>query len=137
MKKNNGFTLIEIVIALAILGLLMAVALPSWQSFMIKTKRTEAKVLLTEVANEQVRYFTENNRYAKSMTQLGYGSDRYLTENGNYSVRVATSTASTFSLVAIPEAGTSQVNDKECLRFTLNSSGVKGVTGTAVAEDCW
>ncbi len=137
MKKQSGFTLIEVLVAVAILGLLVAVAFPSWQGFLIKTKRSEAKVLLTEAANEQVRYFTENNRYASSMTQLGYGSDRYLSENGNYGVEVQSSTASSYTLVAIPESGSSQVDDTDCGRLTLTSTGVKGTTGSATPADCW
>ena len=137
MKRQQGFTLIELLIAIAIIGLLLAVAVPSWQSFMIKAKRSEAKVMLTEVANEQMRYFTENNRFASTMFLLGYSASPQKTENGNYRVGIQQTTPSSFVLVAIPESGTSQAKDTECNRLTLTSSGVKGITGTGTAADCW
>jgi len=133
-----GFTLIEVLIVVAILGIIASIAIPSYGSYMTKTRRVDAITLLTEVAGEQQRFFSENNRYAETMTDMGYPNAEELSENGYYNVSVTASTPSSFTVTAQPVAGGAQDDDVECGSFTINSAGQKGVAGaTKTAQECW
>ena len=136
--RNNGFTIIEVIIVVAILGIIVAVGYPSYLGYMEKTRRIEAKTVLSELAGEMQRFQTENNTYTNDLTELGYPSAAILSETGLYSVSVSNATANSFLLTAQPVAGEAQASDTKCGSFTLNSVGIKGITGTApVADDCW
>ena len=134
MKQQKGFTLIEVLIVVAILGIIAAIAIPSYTSFMNKTRRVDAITILSELAGEQQRFLSENNRYGTSSADLGYATDPLLSEDGHYTVSIQNPTATSFILTATPVAGGAQAGDTECGAFTLNSGGVKGSNnGTA----CW
>lgn len=136
MKKNCGFTLIEVLIAVAILGIIAAIAIPSYSQYAMKARRAEAVTSLTEIAGEQYRYFSENNSYATKLTDLGYSTDNLTTENGNYTVAVSASSTSTYTVTAT--AKSAQAGDTSCATLSINSVGVKTVTPSATAvEDCW
>lgn len=137
MKKSAGFTLIEVLITVAILGIIAAVAIPSYSGYVTKTRRTEAKSLLTEVAGEQQRYFSENNTYTDKLTVLGYPADSVDSEEGNYSVSVTAQTVTSFTLTATRVAGKAQITDNECGDFEINSVGSKDISGTSTVADCW
>lgn len=134
MKFEKGFTLIEVMIAVVILSILVAIAVPSYSSFITKSRRGDATNMLLDVAGEQQRFLSEQNRYATSMAELGYDNDPTLSENGYYAVSVATPTPSTFVLTATPVAGEAQASDSECGAFSLRSNGVQGADG---GIDCW
>lgn len=136
--RATGFSLIEVIIAVAILGIIAAIAIPSYSAYMNKTRRVEAVTLLSEIAGEQQRFFTENNRYATTLTEMGYPAATELSENGFYSASVTASAGTSYTLTAAPVAGEPQENDTDCGSFTINSAGVKGVEGAAIAADqCW
>lgn len=138
VQSSKGFTLIEVMIVAAILAILVAIAVPSYKIFVTKASRTEATSFLLEAAGEQQRFYTENNRYASAMTEMGYGSDQIETETGLYTVSVTASSPSSFTLTAAPLASGSQATDTDCGSFTINSGGLKGIVGgTGTAADCW
>ena len=133
-----GFTLIEVMIVVAIISIIAAFGIPSYTSYMEKTRRVEAKTILSEIAGEQQRFFTENNRFAADLTEMGYPTAAMLSENGFYSASVTANTASSYTITAAPVAGGAQESDSDCGSFTINSAGIKGVDGAALAADeCW
>ncbi len=134
MNNQKGFSLIELMISVAILGIIAAVAVPSFTSFMTKTRRADAITILTDVASEQQRFFSDNNRYAADMLELGYSADPLPSAEGWYSISVDRPTATSYILSADPIAGEPQESDAECGTFTLNSGGVKDSDG---GIDCW
>ena len=134
MKQQKGFTLIEVLIVVVILGIIAAIAIPSYTSFMNKTRRVDAITILSELAGEQQRFLSENNRYATSSVDLGYTANPVLSEEGHYTVSFENPTATSYILTATPVADGAQANDTECGAFTLNSGGVKGSNNGA---DCW
>jgi len=150
-KYTEGFTLVEIMIVVAILGMIVAVAMPSYTEYVKKTKRTDAKVELMRIAQLQESYFVQNLSYAKDLTTgsggLGLGAsvlseqDEYLitisakdSGNGGCTGLSADSCAS-YTLTATAQGG--QAYDK-CKNFTLTNTGVKGRSGTAeTVKKCW
>jgi len=123
---QDGITLIELMIVVAIVGIIAAIAYPNYQQQVQSSRRTEAKALLLEAQTLQERFFTQNNIYANSMTALGYGSDNQPTDNGHYTVAVVTTAPPnpTFTLTAT--AVNAQLGDvPRCGNLGINSQGVK------------
>ena len=136
-KNDKGFTLIELMITISIIGILLAVAIPSYSSYLQDSRRTDAVTVLLEVAGEQERFFAENNSYAATMADLGYGTgtqNSYASQEGHYNVSVSAQTARTYTLTATPVANGAQASDA-CGNFMVTSTGGRSVTGTAT--DCW
>jgi len=131
--KDLGFTLIEMMIVLAIVALLAAIAFPSYQEQVAKGRRTDAKNLLMRVASDQERFYSSNFRYTADLTELGYSDANPEDENGHYSVAsVVSGDAQTFALTA-----TAALPDTRCGNFALTSGGARSVTGTQDADYCW
>ena len=137
-NQQNGFTLIEVMIVAVIVGIIAAIAVPNYSKHVTKGRRTDAITFLSEVAGEQMRYFSDNNRYADEMGELGYGdAATFDTPEGHYRVSVANPGGrSTFVLTATPVAGGRQASDTECKAFTINDKGVKKNVG-GTDTDCW
>ena len=132
VSKAAGFTLIEIMIVVAIIGILAAIALPAYQESVLKSRRAEARAALTEGAQNFERWFTQNNGYSASATNILPTSTSLYT----YAIDASTS-ASTFLLTATPVPGGAQASDK-CGTFSINHLNVKSVTGGSLsAAECW
>lgn len=129
----QGFTLIELLIAVAIVGILGAVAYPSYINFVVESNRTEAQRELMRLANLQEQFFIDSRTYTADMTALGMPADPYVTESGEYSID-AVANASTFTLTATAVTGGVQANkDTGCLTLSISETGAKTASGT----DCW
>ena len=136
MPKHAGFTLIELMIAIAIISILAAVAFPSYQSSVLKSKRTDAKSTLMDYAARQELYYSQNNTYTteiKGNTGLGMGTAD--SQEGYYTMTASACSGGTiatcYSLLAT--ATGTQVDDTDCLTLTLASTGAK----TATTDYCW
>ncbi len=130
-KSSGGFTLTELMIAVAIIGIIAAIGYPSYQNYVRESRRAEGRNMLLDAANRQERYFADNNAYTSNMTQLGYGADPAISENSYYSVD-ATSTATSYDLTATAQGV--QAGDSGCATLTYSSTGAKGSTG---GDTCW
>ncbi len=138
-RHNAGFTLIELLAVIAIVGLLLAIAIPSYNNQVLRTRRTEAAKELMALAAAEERFNTNCNTYANSMTAAqatcaGLGLTRTTSENGYYTLSVV-ATATTFTATATPVG--SQANDTKCLNLTLTNTGAKGISGSGNAAKCW
>ncbi len=133
-KKQTGFTLMEIMIALVIIGLLMAAAVTQYQSQIRRTARADAQSMLQNAAVRQERFFSRNSTYTADPAELGTKAGG-LSENDYYALTVAPcaggSIAACYTLTATAQAGTSQANDAGCTTITLNSFGQKAPAA------CW
>jgi len=134
--RKRGFTLLELVITVAIVGILAAIALPAFKSQIQKSRRSDAKSGLMGAAGQMERYMTERGTYATAT--LGSGSGAVYpstTQNGYYTLSLANLTATTYTLRAAPAGA--QTGDA-CGTMTYTEQGVKGVTGgTLSTADCW
>ena len=140
MKEQQGFTLIELMIGVAIIGILAGIAYPSYQDSVMKSRRRDAQGALTGLANAMERHFTETNTYVGAADGSGVPTI-YATQSpvdggtAYYNLTIDPVTASSFTLNATPTGP--QSNDK-CDTLTLTNTGARGFTGTGVTStDCW
>ena len=136
-KPTQGFTLIEILIVVAILGVLASIALPAYQNSVLRSGRAEAKGELLIVASDQERFFSSNNAYVVDATPLNTGDAiTRTTETGLYTIAIAACGAgigTCFTATATPQGN--QANDA-CTTLSIDSIGVRGATGDTV-DECW
>jgi type IV pilus assembly protein PilE len=140
--KTSGFTLIELMISVAIVAILAAIAYPSYAQYVLSSHRTEAITALTKIANLEERYYLDNNAYG-SVYNLGLTSSTtatYNTENKYYTITINlidssdTTNSAYFKLTAA--AINTQASDTDCSTLTLTSDGTKG-SSSQNASTCW
>ena len=125
MKNNNGFTLIELMIVVAIIGLLGAIGYPSYQNYIQKGNRADGIDSLLTLAGRMEQYYLNNDTYAGATVGSATSSD------GLYTLAITAADGFAYTLTATPVGG-----DSECGNLTLNSLGVKG-TSAGTPADCW
>lgn len=144
MKASTGFTLIELMVTVAIIGIMAGIAYPSYQDSVMKSRRRDAQGALLGLANAMERHFTEANSYLGAADDDGVPlaavfPSQSPVEGGTaaYNLFVTAATATTFTLQATRTGA--QSSDK-CGNLTLTNTGARGIasanTGITVA-DCW
>jgi type IV pilus assembly protein PilE len=145
VKKALGFTLIELMIVVAIIGVLAAIAYPSYMSSIRKSHRADAKVQLNDIAVRLQRCFTANSTF---LTDASHGcevktlvaGDGINSPNNYYLIKGSNFDAAKYLLTATPIAGTTQAADTRCASFTLDQSGKKKAYSSSnydVTDECW
>ena len=136
MRKRSdnvrGMTLIELLIVVAIVGILAAIAGPAWNDQVIKSRRADARNTLLAAQIEQEQYRANNLTYATSMSAMGMGSFDS-TSRDYYRVEVVSADATSFLITATPNGN--QANDSTCNIFAVRQTGPEH-SGYA-ALSCW
>lgn len=147
MKHQQGFTLTELLIVVALIAILGVVALPAYNDQIQKARRNVGKNELLDLAARQERFYSENGYYGSILNITG--SATHTTENGNYAVTVACfdnagNAAACGSAAARPQAYTltaapsAAMNDTYCGNFTITQASQRGISGAAAHLDaCW
>jgi len=140
VHSSTGFTLIELVMVMAIVGVILSIALPSYKQSLYKARRAEAKTLLLDLANRQEQLMLDSSTYTTDLAQLGYSEDKDKADDRLYSPKLnpcaSGSIETCYLLTAIPLKDSSQEKDKNCTSFSLDSFGKKTATGDA-KDECW
>ena len=129
LRSNRGFTLVEVLIAVAIVGILASIAYPSYTDYVARSNRAEATAELLRYANMQEQYFVDSRSYANTMKLLGSSTDDVDTESKNYKITVRT-TNNGYRLTATAQSSQA-TNDASCKVMTITEAGVKSPTS------CW
>jgi len=150
----SGFTLTELLITMVILTILVAVAVPSYTSFVQQSRRKEAQSALLDLASLEERFFSINNAYTTTPSNLGYtaAATPFNVGNGFYQISAITvvaavapttaipgGTPATYSITAVPVPGNPQASDSACTSFVVTSGGGKSAFKGAVdnTATCW
>ncbi|MBS0357774.1 MAG: prepilin-type N-terminal cleavage/methylation domain-containing protein [Proteobacteria bacterium] len=136
-KKSLGFTLIELIIVITIIGILATLAFPSYEKYIIKTRRIDGQTALLNLAAQMEHYFFQHHTYAGATIGSGNLDTDVLASNqspeGWYTLSITTQNTTDFSLKATPN----NTKDTLCDSLTLDSLGIKNQTGTGTVKDCW
>ncbi|MDD4929991.1 MAG: type IV pilin protein [Gallionella sp.] len=137
MKSAGGFTLVELMIVVAIVGILAAIAYPSYSQYITKSNRSAAQSFMLTISNKQEQYMLDARRYAATVNQLHLNIPAEVSRN--YSVSVVTDNAATPPgyLISAEPVGAQQANDPSCATLSLDQTGAKGISGTGSVASCW
>jgi len=134
-KQNAGFTLIEVLITIAILGILTAIVVPGHNHATNSARRTDAKIALLESASSLEKCYVINNSY-KHVSCNAYppsGSNVVHSSEGHYQIVATLLTPTQFTLTATPLSTSPQVKDTHCASLSITNKGIKSATNA----DCW
>lgn len=135
-NRQTGFTLIELMIALAIIGILAGIAVPQYSKYMTEARRTDAHIDLRAAAQQIERCRTTKFSYAHADCAFTTRDSK----EGHYTIELVSGTSATaFTFKATVKTGGAQVGDTDCNSMTINE---KGITKSAKADatetsDCW
>jgi type IV pilus assembly protein PilE len=152
-SRSRGFTLIELVVTMLIAAILAAIAIPAYSTYVRKARRVEAKSALLDIASLEERYFSTQQVYTTSLSDLGYATGSpasVVVGNSYYSVAAPTvilASAPTATTAGIPAtwsvvatAINDQLKDTTCNTFTVTSGGVQTSADTSsniTTATCW
>jgi len=132
--KNSGFTLIEVMIAVAIVAILASVAYPAYQDQLEKGRRADGKALLTNMSQQLERCYTKFGSYNNAGCTVVNGTAQ-TSDDGFYEVTPAGIAATTYNLTAVPQGV--QATDTTCANLSLDQAGQQTYSGSGAVSECW
>jgi len=159
--RSSGFTLVELMIVVLVASILIGVSVPTYQTQVRHSRRTDAKTALLDLAVREEKYLTTNNAYTSTASPLGYAALPVAIGSGYYTINVCPGTATgstattvacpsgtpaatgtSFIVSAVPVAGTSQASDSPCQYFAVDNTGTQFASsttagGTDTTSTCW
>jgi type IV pilus assembly protein PilE len=134
-RRHKGFTLIELMIVVAIVGILSAIALPSYTQYIKRGDRASARAALMEAQNFMERFYTANDAYnvdkAGTAVALPSSLQAVPANSPKYDLTVSASASNSYTLTATPRS------TDVCDNLTLTNTGVKGTSSTRSVQECW
>ncbi len=139
--KQTGFTLVELMIVVAIVGILAGIGYPSYSAYIIDNNRNGAKAALYKAQLLQEQYYLDNGQYATSLTSGAVNTlSGWNDDSGYYSFALDPSAGvGTFALTATVVASSTQATDSDCASFTIDHFGVTTSRNSVnvLTTDCW
>lgn len=142
MKRSTshrvaGFTLIELMVTITIATILISIAVPAYTGQIRKSRRTEARTALLDLAAREERFFSTNSAYTSVPANLGYaGAFPVQIGSGYYQVAVTNATGTAFTATATP-INSQTADATQCGTFTIDNTGQQTVSGGLGATTCW
>ena len=140
MPSSRGFTLVELMVTIVVGAILAAIAIPSYQSQIRKSRRTEARTAVLDAAAREERFFATHNFYSQTAADLGYAA--FPAQVGTYyMLNVAcipdNACAGGFTVTATPVQTSTQANDTACTSFSVDQTGLQTAIPAANTTTCW
>lgn len=131
--RQRGFTLIELMVTVAIIGILAAIAYPAYTKYVLRGYRSEGIALLNDAAARMERFYAQNNSYTNANTVAALGFASANSTNSKYTLQAPTVTATTYTLRVDPQG--SQTKDTACASLMIDQTGAR--TSSTLATDCF
>ena len=145
VQQQRGVTLIELIVVMIIVGILAAVAIPTYRNYVMRSQRADAKDALLSLATAQEKYYLQCNTYATGIAAApdcvaGDLQGAAASKNGWYDLAIDAADATSYTLSATAAAAGSQFQDEACRTFRVNERGIHTAANAGGADNtatCW
>ncbi len=138
MYRKTGFSLIELLVTVVLLGIMASLAIPAYTAYVQAARRADARLALVQVSSQLEKFYSDNLGYTSNLGALGFVS-AYSPER-HYTISVAGVSNSGYRVVATAVADGKQGGDVSCTSFSLDSSGRQAALdadGADATDECW